>query len=76
MYLHITLLFWKYNGFKNILQPYDVIQNGQTGILPWIQNAIGMKQALTSLKSSLKATAPRQFRGIFLNWDSDLANLV
>ena len=67
--LHITLLIWQYNGFKNILQPYDVIQNGQTGLL-------GMKQALTSLKSSLKATAPRQFRGIFLNWDSDLANLV
>ena len=41
------ILLQQYNGLKNILQPYgyDVIQNSQTGPLPWFQNAIGKKHA-------------------------------
>ena len=44
---YITILLQQYNGLKNILQPYgyDVIQNSQTGPLPWFQNAIGKKHA-------------------------------
>ena len=44
---YITILLQQYNGLKNILQPYgyDVIQNSQTGSLPWFQNAIGKKHA-------------------------------
>ena len=44
---YITILLRQYNGLKNILQPYgyDVIQNSQTGLLPWFQNAMGKKHA-------------------------------